>query len=191
MATTHRQDGELIYPLNVFYFERGMDVPYLEVIDAERVPEPYRRLLVHDRDMTPTLEAHWGSPLHLHRIRSEQSDGVCLREVLLLTGDGRKAEFGAIRIRLEPLPAEARLMVLEGRVPLGSILHRCDVAHRSRPSAYFRVAADGLMSENLGVEVGCVLYGRRNELSTTEGELIAQVIEVLPPELSDDHETDA
>lgn len=191
MSTTPKQTSELMYPLNVFYFEQGRDVPRLEVVDGSQVPEPYRRLLVHDRDMTPTLEAYYGSPLHLHRIRHEQSDGVCLREVLLLTEGGRKAEFGAIRIRLGALPAEARLLVLEGRVPLGSILHRCGVAHRSRPSAFFRVAADDLMSENLGVAVGQVLYGRRNELSTTEGELIAQVIELLPPELTDDHEPDA
>ena len=35
---------------------RGLPLPVMEQIQADEMPEPYRSLLVHDSDMTSTLE---------------------------------------------------------------------------------------------------------------------------------------
>ena len=43
----------------------GMTLPRIERIDSESVPEPYKSLLVHSQDMTPTLEEFHGDTIHL------------------------------------------------------------------------------------------------------------------------------
>ena len=53
------------YPLDEFYQRRGLHLPPLEVVDAASVPEPYHGLLVHERDMTSTLEAFHQDRVHL------------------------------------------------------------------------------------------------------------------------------
>jgi hypothetical protein len=45
-----------VYPLDEFYARSGLPLPRIERTSGEEVPEPYRSLLVHQNDMTPTLE---------------------------------------------------------------------------------------------------------------------------------------
>jgi hypothetical protein len=76
------------------------------------MPEPYRRLLVHQRDMTPTLEAAYSQKIHLRVLKHSLRDNVFSRQVLLLLEDGvTPVEFGGIRIYLEHLAAEAKRLV--------------------------------------------------------------------------------
>ena len=48
------------YPLDEFYALAGRTLPAIEQVPGESVPEPYRQLLVHQDDMTPTLEKCYG-----------------------------------------------------------------------------------------------------------------------------------
>ena len=43
------------YPLDAFYEQRGEHLPVIGRVEPSSMPEPYRSLLVHDNDMTPTL----------------------------------------------------------------------------------------------------------------------------------------
>ena len=47
----------LLYPLSEFYQQLGRPLPEARTLQPEEMPETHRRLLVHERDMTPTLEA--------------------------------------------------------------------------------------------------------------------------------------
>lgn len=175
---------EQLDPLAGFYEADGTAPPVMSMVSGSAVPQPYRRLLVHDCDMTPTLEEYFRSGLALELLHFECGEDECRREVLLRTTTADDvAAFGAIRISLSPLPEPAQRMVCEGRVPLGAILREFEVPHGSRPDAYFRVGADDLLCEKLGATMGQALWGRRNELTTDRGERIARVIEILPPGL--------
>src|SRR5207247_1720059 len=101
--------------------------------------------------------------------------------VLVLDGDERPVEFGAIRIQLKHLPPEARQLVLESRLPLGRVLQDFCVEHSSQPVAYFVVRADALIGEALRAPAFQRLYGRRNRLLVSSGEVLAEVVEILPP----------
>ena len=46
----------IAYPLDEFYARSGLTLPPLDQIDGQALPEPYKSLLVHERDMTSTLE---------------------------------------------------------------------------------------------------------------------------------------
>ena len=47
------------YPLSDFYARAKLPLPRIETIPADAVPEPFRALLVHNNDMTPTAEERY------------------------------------------------------------------------------------------------------------------------------------
>ena len=156
-------------------------MPRIEQIAGEAMPEPYRTLLVHTRDMTPTLERHHGARIHLQVLRSERRGDHYHREVVLrLDGSNRAVEFGANRVALDRYPTEARDLILKEYVPLGTILAKFNLEHTCHPSAYLRVTADALISRELSVPEGVTLYGRRNTLRNPQGDSLSDIVEILP-----------
>ena len=82
-------------PLLEFYQRGGVEPPELLPIDGIVMPEPYRSLLVHDGDMTPTLEKFHGDRIHLRPLTRETNGSVYSREVILEAGEVNKpVEFG-------------------------------------------------------------------------------------------------
>jgi chorismate-pyruvate lyase len=175
------QELKLLYPLDEFYARAGLIVPRVSRVDGEDVPQPYRRLLVHDHDMTPTLEAYHEEKIHLRVIGRRQDGDAFSRLVVLTTNDTeRSVEFGAIVIHLEHFPPAAREAVLECHTPLGTILADYRIAHSSRPDAFIRVTSDPLIKGAVNQTGLDPLYGRRNALSTPDGRVLADVVEILP-----------
>jgi chorismate-pyruvate lyase len=169
-------------PLHEFYRLAGVALPGTESIPAEQVPEPYRSLLVHDRDMTPTLELFHGADIHLEVLRSYLRGEHYLREVVLhLEGSEEPVEFGANRINLNRLTCTARRLILEGYVPLGRILKDLRIRHINRPQAFLRIEADELIRRSLELSGTPALYGRRNTLRDPQDRIISEVVEILPP----------
>lgn len=172
----------LLYPLNEFYEQAGLAVPSATRINGREMPEPYRRLLVHDRDMTPTLEAAYDRKMNLRVLKYALDDEVFSRQIVLIPeGSDSPAVFGAIKIYLDEFPAAARDLVLERKLPLGTILESQAIRHFSRPDAFFEVDPDAFMCRTLNIAGPVKLYGRRNVLANGTGRKLAQVLEILPP----------
>jgi chorismate-pyruvate lyase len=181
MERSHLPGEDFIQPLVEFYAQAGMPLPHIERIEGASMPEPCRTLLVHANDMTPTLEHHHGSRIHLQVLRSEQQGNEYHREVVLrLDGSDQPVEFGANRVTLDLYPPEARDLILNEYVPLGTILARFNIVHTCHPSAYLRITADALISRELQVPTGCTLYGRRNTLKNPHGRALSDIVEILP-----------
>ena len=173
----------IAYPLDDFYAQQGLALPRIEAVSGGEVPEPYRALLVHQDDMTPTLEKFHGAKLHLTVMRSQRRGDFYFREVMLsLDGSNRPVEFGAIKMNLALFSPAARKLILEEREPLGHILRECAVAHASRPKAYLRVASDDFINRALNITGTHTLYGRRNTHFDTQQRALAEIVEILPPE---------
>ena len=173
----------IAYPLDDFYAQQGRPLPLIEPVEGKDVPEPYKTLLVHSDDMTPTLEKFHGGKIHLHVLRLQLRDDFCFREVILeLDGSDVPVEFGAIKMNLALFAPAARKLILEEREPLGHILRDCAVAHASRPKAYLRVQSDKLINRVLRLHGSHVLYGRRNTHFDTQNRPLAEIVEILPPE---------
>jgi chorismate-pyruvate lyase len=172
----------LLYPLDEFYARAGLALPPVEPVEGLDVPEPCRRLLVHDSDMTPTLEAFHGESIHL-RVLARRLDGddYARQVLLMLNGSDRPVEYGAIVIHLEQFPPAARERILEGQRPLGTILHDHRIEHRSSPLAFIRIVPDRDLCSLLQSRELQPLYGRRNVIRDAAGNELAKIVEILPP----------
>lgn len=174
--------ADVAFPLGEFYARHGHVLPPLQQIDGGDVPEPYRGLLVHESDMTSTLEEFHGGAVRIEVLGKNRRHDEYTREVILRTeATGQPIEFGAIKIFLDRFPEEARRQILAEHWPLGRILKEADMPFLSRPKAYLRIASDPLINRVLGLNGAQVLFGRRNTLTNADGEVLAEIVEILPP----------
>jgi hypothetical protein len=175
-------DFVLAHPLDEFYSMAGLALPPLVPVEGEVVPEPYKRLLVHQDDMTPTLEKFYRRRLHLHVLGRRRKDDAYYREVTLsLDGTDQPVEFGAIKINLVLFDPIAREDILKEKLPLGAILRERTIAHSSRPRAFIRLASDPFINDVLKLSGAQMLFGRRNTLLDPQGRPLAEIVEILPP----------
>lgn len=171
------------YPLDEFYALASRELPLIDQVPPAEVPAPYNELLVHEADMTPTLIQFHGSDIHLRVLSRHHRGDFYFREVvLLLHRDEKPVEFGAIKINLSLFPAAARRVILEERMPLGSVLGEYKIQHTSRPKAYIRLSApDAFICEALELKTPTPLFGRRNTLFDPQQRALAEIVEILPP----------
>lgn len=175
-------DNALIYPLDELYTRAGLPLPRIEFSPGWLVPEPYKSLLVHNHDMTPTLEAFYRADIHLEIISRHHRADAYLREVILrLERNEMAVEFGANKIHLARFPQQAQALILGEQLPLGRILKDCDVRHRTEARAFLRVASDALMATAFGLREPTLLYGRKAVISNLQGQPLSEIVEVLPP----------
>jgi len=172
----------LLYPLDEFYDRAGVRLPPVVEVEGYNVPEPYRSLLVHDRDMTPTLAEAYQRTMQLRILTRILHGNVLAREIVLeIEGEGRRVVYAGIKIYLDHFPPEARRLILDGGKPFGTILRSQAIAHFSRPEAFIRVDADEVINQALGLTGRSVLYGRRSALWNSPQIPLAHVLEILPP----------
>ena len=98
-------------------------MPQVKVVTTKQIPQPYRSLLVHDTDMTLTLERHFGDRVTLRPLSTFTSGRSYFRRVLLVQKySGRPVEMGAIRMRLDVFSDQLRSKILRNKIPLGRLL---------------------------------------------------------------------
>ena len=170
----------LLKPLADFY--TGRAPPEVRFIEAARIPLYYRQLLDHSHDMTSTLQRFHGEEIRVHMLESRQDDVRYQREVLLVTRDTRRTvEFGAIEILLELFPVGAQREIFRAEMPLGAILQSFGIEYQSHPRAFLEIESDDVMNAALTLSQSQTLYGRCNEITNKEGQILAGIVEILPP----------
>jgi len=181
-ATDGARVLDLLMPLLYFYNQDELPLPRVEFMDGAAMPLPWRSLLVHTSDMTPTLRNHHRSVITLEVIQAEMSADYVMRQVVLhRESDNTPVEYGAIGIQLEGFPEKVKQLIREGHQPLGGILESEGIPHQSAPRAWFSIEADEHTSELLRVAPGTLLYGRCNALTHPGGIVFADIVEILPP----------
>ena len=169
-----------LHPLDLAYTRAGLEPPAATAIAPDRIPQPYRSLLVHQRDMTLTLEAHFGGRVVLRPLSTFVSGPWYYRRVLLAQEySGRPVELGAIRMKLAALPRKVQAEIRRNRVPLGRILRDGGVDFTSMPREFFAVTPNPEMMGVFWMREPRTLYGRRTEV-LLGGRVIGDIVEVLP-----------
>ncbi len=147
---------------------------------AEEIPLPYRSLLVHENDMTVTLEGHFGGRVVLRPLGVFTRGRSYFRRVLLVHEEsGQPVEMGAIRIELESFDAALREQILQNEVPLGRLLRDGRIDCRSVPRAFLEVTPNPEIMGLFWMREQRLLYGRRTEV-VREGRRVGDIVEVLP-----------
>ena len=153
----------------------------IEKVEPADIPEPYHSLLVHERDMTGTLGAFWKSKIELQQLLTNHDQDSLYRQVALLAVErGIPVEAGAIRIFLNRFPLKSLPRIIQGQTPLGAILADDQIPYHSSPQGYFRITTNRFLREVFGDVPAGLHYGRRNRLFDPAGEVLAEVVEILP-----------
>jgi len=172
--------SDILYPLNLAYAQAGVPLPVTREISPKDIPFPYRSLLVHENDMTLTLERHFGGAVFLRTLSTVAKGSWYLRRVLLVQEySGRPVEMGAIRIRIDGLPPRTRALILRHEIPLGRVLRDAGVDFRSQPRAFFSVVPNQEMMGVFWMREPRTLYGRQTEVFQG-GTKLGDIVEVLP-----------
>ncbi len=163
-------------------FPPADDLPAYELVPGERVPEPYRGLLVHEHHMTVTVEAFHGEPVDVRILaRRHNGDSYARKILLVLQGSGRIVQFGIVRIDLRQVSPEVRDEIVAGQTPIGRILIRHDVLRRIEPKAYLRIDPGPKQMAWFGLSEPRPLYGRL-ALIHCDGRPALELLEVVAPE---------
>jgi hypothetical protein len=183
MRKTSRSNPPLArspYPLDVVYAQAGIEAPQTRAIAPSRIPPPYRSLLVHERDMTLTLESHFGGRVRLRALSTFRKGSSYYRRVLLVQEySARPVEMGAVRIDLTAFKPGIRALILGNRVPLGRLLRDGGVDYRSRPTVFLAVTPNSEMMGVFWMREPRTLYGRQTEMSV-DGRKVGDIVEILP-----------
>ncbi|MDP6581247.1 MAG: hypothetical protein QF681_11370 [Vicinamibacterales bacterium] len=179
--TTGRSSSrDTLYPLDVVYRRAGVEMPAMRIVAPEEIPPPYRSLLVHDTDMTITLERHFGGPVALRALSTFTSGAWYFRRVLLVQEySGRPVEMGAIRIKLDAFGARLKKEILRNEIPLGRILRDSGFKYVSHAMAFLAILPNPEMMGVFWMREPKTLYGRRTEI-VRNGTKIGDIVEVLP-----------
>ena len=171
----------LLYPLDQYYSDHQAVMPEVEEVEGAQMPQPYQLLLVHTTDMTTTLKGFYQEDPILS-VLEYQNDNVILtrRVVLYLPSNNARVEFGEIKIHLNCFDDIAKQLIVEGLIPLGEILKQQAIEFVSSPRSYFQVKCDEMIGTCLSVSPGVLLYGRNNQLTSPNGDVIADIVEILP-----------
>ncbi len=174
-------DRQLLYPLDVLYDRVGVASPVARRAAGGRIPSPYRELLVHEKEMTSTLEQYFDAALSVRVLTAFTRGPSYFRRVLLaLEHSGRPVAMGAVRLRLEAFPSAVRARIVSGRDPLGRILRDSGIEYVSRPVAFFQVTPNSEMMGVLWMSRPQRMYGRKTRV-TIAGTRIGDIVEILPP----------
>ncbi len=179
--TTRRASSrDTLYPLDVVYRRAGVEMPAIKVVAPYEIPMPYRSLLVHEDDMTITLERHFGGRVALRALSTFTSGAWYFRRVLLVQEySGRPVEMGAIRMKLDGFGARLKKQILKNEVPLGRLLRDSGFKYVSHAMAFLAITPNAEMMGVFWMRESRTLYGRRTEI-VRNGTKIGDIVEVLP-----------
>ena len=123
-----------------------------DIVPADWMPDPYRKLLDHEHHMTVTVEDYHGGPVDVRVLEYRQDGSFYARKILLaLQSDGRVVQFGLVRIWLHYCSPEVRAELLAEKTPVGRILINHNVLRRIEPTDYLRVTPGPEMMQWFGL----------------------------------------
>ncbi len=179
----HSNPHEELADLCAGFFADRSWVSNCEVVEADDIPHPARKLLVHDRHMTAILKAHYGQDVELHVLRHRLEGDRYTRKILLtLPSRGDVVEFGIVRLDLRFTDEEVRGAILRRETPLGAILIVHGVLTKVTPKWYLRFSGDCPLVKYFGAET-VEVYGRLATIHCNgNGDAAVELLEVVPSE---------
>ncbi|MGF1507998.1 MAG: alpha/beta fold hydrolase [Myxococcota bacterium] len=164
---------------------KGASQPELRPANHEEIPPTLRRLLDRDEQLTRALSQHTRQTIHPEILTSRQEGRYYTRKTVLRRGvSGRPAAIAAIIVAMDILPAEAKIAILRGEKPLGTVFSELQIPHQCRLMGLLKASPTEDVQKALEIESApTVLFGRQTRFSTPTGQPLVDVLEILAPDL--------
>jgi hypothetical protein len=147
--------------LTSLFPEGKLLIAQAEHLPSALLPEPYKRLLVHDQHMTVAMETLHGCSVDVRILARRLEGDVYSRKIVLLkNGTDEIVQFGIVRFDLSYVTPEVRNEILQGETPLGRVLIDHNVLRHIDLGAVLRITAGPGLARDLRMPVGGVTYGR-------------------------------
>lgn len=165
---------------------RGAKMPLVRRIPRQQLPAIPRALLDNGGQLTESLSSMISDTPYPDLMTSIQVGRYYARKVVLrASGSGKPLALAAICLSMGALPADARRSLVEGGKPLGRILVEFGVDYRCELLGLMEIDDDPDLREALDItSEDFPLYGRYNRFLSSAKELLADVVEILHPDIA-------
>ena len=132
-----------------------------EHVPASVVPQPYRRLLVHDQHMTISMESYHQCRVDVDVLDRTVTGMIYCRKIRLRkAGTKIPVQYGLVRFDLSYVVPAVREKILAEEIPLGRVLIEHNVLRHIDLGAILKIQAGPELANALAMPVGGVTYGR-------------------------------
>jgi chorismate-pyruvate lyase len=161
--------------VGLFFFDVE-ELGQFEQVEAQDIPESYRKLLAHNAHMTVAVEDFHQSPVDVQVLETSTTQSQYARQILLTKqSDGRTVQWGIMRVSFSCLPESVRNEIEQAGTPLGRILITHDVHRQVRLSALWRATPGPTLAKHLGSDT---VYGR-TAIIEVDGEPAIELLEIV------------
>jgi len=156
-----------------------LKMDFLEVSPAE-MPSTPRQLLVHQKHMTRTLNAHYAVPVDVHVMERHRDNDLYSRKIFLTARESKVVvEYGLVRLNFSYMPPNVRETILQEHAPLGSILINNNILRRIQPRWYLKFpSASTILKWFNHIGNNEDLYGRLGTIYCN-GEPAIELVEIV------------
>ncbi|BBM82819.1 hypothetical protein [Candidatus Uabimicrobium amorphum] len=146
-----------------------------ELLSGERVPVPYRDLLVHNNHMTTTLEKFYGQPIQVEVKRQQVTKSLYQRYSLLWLPKVGVVEIGIVEMDLSFFSDGICEEILHGQKPLGKILIDHKEPRDVQVDNYFKLQTCASLEKAFSLST-VFFYGRATTISCKAPIKVAEII---------------
>ncbi|MCA9040885.1 MAG: hypothetical protein KDA65_11105 [Planctomycetaceae bacterium] len=152
-----------------------------EHVPPALVPEPFRRLLVHDHHMTVTMEEFFHCEVKVKVLETKEEEGLYCRMILLESNaTGQIVQFGIVRFNFEYVTDAVKQEILSHQLPLGRVLINHNVLRHIDLGAVLKINLGPQMAEYFGVPAETETYGRLATIFCN-GQPAVDLLEIATP----------
>ena len=156
----------------------SLKMDFLE-ISPEEMPSIPRQLLVHQKHMTRTLNAHYGVPVDVHVMERHRDGDLYSRKIFLTARESKVVvEYGLVRLDFRYMPHNVRDTILQEHAPLGSILINNNILRRIQPRWYLKFPAASTILKWFNHSGSEDLFGRLATIYCN-GEPAIELVEIV------------
>ena len=159
---------------SLFTFFSNENLLY-ELLPGEKVPAPYKSLLVHDNHMTTTLEKFYGQPIQVEVKKQQVTGSLYERCSLLWLPQVGVVEIGIVQMDLSFFSSGIREEILHGEKPLGKILIDHKEPRDVRVENYFKLQTCTSLEKAFSIS-SVFFYGRATTISCKAPIKVAEII---------------
>ncbi len=164
--------------LTGLFFENCGELGTFDEIQAESLPQPYRKLLAHTDHMTVSMEKHHQSPVDVEVLATRTTDNHYSRKILLRRrSDKAIVQFGIVRLNTTFLDENVRQEIESKQIPLGRILIEYDVMRHVKLMTLWEIKPTAALKKAFKNDKLNVCYGR-TALIYTNGIPAVELLEI-------------